>query len=144
MQKTETAASTLNGNSITIPLSISTTSYVDSNYVPLGSSGISYAVVTGPVTIPQTGVIGDSGTLFTENLYLSNANRLSLGTSVTTFSLEPDTATTALLKLIETQKNTSGATTSTTTVTFKITAAGGLTRVSETDLLGSTTLTYTY
>src|SRR5664279_4790538 len=47
LQKTETAASTLNGNSITIPLSISTTSYVDSNYVLLGTSGISYAVVTG-------------------------------------------------------------------------------------------------
>ena len=122
----------MGANTTKVPRSSTSTGYTDSNYVPIGSSNDVYAVVTGAVTIPQTGVVGDKGPLYTENYYSSNAKSPLLGTTEYTFAIEPDTAPTALLKLTQVKKDTSGTPLSTSTTTFRMTLAGGLTRLSDT------------
>lgn len=144
MQKVSTATGSISGNGITVPLSTSIIEYVEGNYYPLGSSGDEYTVVNGTATIPQTAMVNDTGTLFTENRYQTSVKAALLGTNTMTYVVQADSATTALLKLIEVEKSTAGTTTGTTTITYRMTPSGGLTRLSEvfTDATDALTITY--
>ena len=144
LQKTTTATGSLTVNGNTVPLSTSTTNYVDSNYSPLGSNGTDYAVVSNSVTIPTTARVNDTGTWYSTVRYSSSAKTTRRGTATVSFVLEPDTASTALLKIIDIERNTTNTVTSTSTVTFRMTPAGGLTRISESAVEGTTTLIATY
>jgi hypothetical protein len=66
------------------------------------------------------------------------------GTETVTYVLEADTATTALLKIINIEKDNSNRTTSTSSVQYRITPAGAYTRVNETSVEGTINLTITY
>jgi hypothetical protein len=144
IQKTSVVTGSITSNGTTAALSTSTTEFVDSDYYPLGSSGYEYTVVNGTATIPQTAMVNDTGTLFTENRYQTSAKAALLGTNTMTYIVEPDSATTALLKLIEVEKSTAGTTTGTTTITYRMTPSGGLTRLSEVYSDSTDTLTITY
>ena len=144
LQKNSANTFTITANGITASDASSSSSYVDSNYIPLGHSGTEYTVITGNVVIPMTARIGDSGTWSTENRYTNSSKTSLLGTTTTTYVLEPDTASTALLKIIDTEKNTSGTTTATTVETYRITPAGSITHVSATISKSPTYLTFTF
>ena len=141
---TGTVTGTANGKTVTMPLAIVITGFTDTNYLPLGSDTPVYTVVTGLVNLPQTVKVNDTGVVFTSTSYSSSTNKTITGTSIVSYVMEPDTASTALLKLIQTDKNIIGATTSTSAVTYRMTPAGGLSRLSETALIGSDTLSITY
>lgn len=143
-QKTSTVTASIVANDTTIPLVATSTSYVDSNYVPMGSSDGDYRVVTNAVNIPDTALVNDAGIWFTENIFTSSDKTLLLGTSVTSFVLLPDTASTAILKMIQTEKDTVGIVTMTSTVNFRMTPEGGLMRLSETGVGEGMNLTFTY
>ncbi len=144
LSKTTVVTGSVSGNGQTYPLGITTTSYIDSNYNPLGSNGPEYVVTTSGSTIPLTARVNDTGIWFQSVRYASSAKTSRLGTATTSFVLEPDTASTALLKIIEIEEDTYGTTTSTNTLTFRITPAGGLTRLSEVGSEGNTSLTISY
>lgn len=144
LQKTSTVNASLTANGITDPFSSTLISYVDSNYVPLGSVNDEYLVVTGAATIPVTGKVNDTGIWFSANRYASSFKISFLGTEVVSYALLPDTASTALLDIIQVDKNLSGATTLTTTLRFRISPAGELTRLSEQAIDDTTHLTLTY
>jgi len=150
LKKTEvttgTVTGTLNGVVVTQPINGSVTLYVDTNYLPLGETGEDfYSVVTGPVTIPPTVKIGDAGPLYKQTVYSSSAKTIPLGTVEVSYALKPDTMVGyALLDLIEVDKNASGALMATSTLRFRMTPAGGLTRLSEVAVVGADTLTITY
>lgn len=144
LQKNIANTYTFTVNGVTSSTANSSSSYVDSNYNPLGHSGTEYTVITGNVTIPMTARVGDSGTWSTENRYGNSSKNTLLGTTTTTYVLEPDTASTALLKIIDTEKNISGTTTSTTVETYRITPAGNITHVSATVSKSPTYLTFTF
>lgn len=144
LQKTSTINASLTANGMTIPLATTLVSYVDSNYVPLGSVNGEYLVVTGAITIPVTGKVNDAGVWFSANRYASSLKLNLLGTEVISYALLPDTATTALLNIIQVDKNLSGATTMTTTLRFRMTPTGELTRLSEHAVAEATDLTVTY
>lgn len=144
LQKTSTVNASLTANGMTMPLASTLVSYVDSNYVPLGSVNDEYLVVTGAITIPVTGQVNDAGIWFSANRYASSLKINLLGTEVVSYALLPDTASTALLDIIQVDKNLSGATTMTTTLRFRISPAGELTRLSEQALADTTHLTLTY
>lgn len=131
LQKVGTITGNLTGNGVTVPVSSTSVSYADATYYPLGSySPGKYAVVTGAVNIPVSARIYDTGIAYTENRY-SSSNKLSfLGTSQMTFALEADTSSTALLKLIHTERNTAGTMTNQSISTYRMTPAGGLTDIS--------------
>jgi hypothetical protein len=143
---TGTVTGTLNGTVVTLPLEGTSTIYVDTNYLPLGETGDYYWVVTPPVTIPPFVKIGDTGWLYKETVYSSSAKTTPLATIDVSYAVNADTVVgpDALLKLVGTEKNTSGAVASVTTITFRMTAAGGITRLSEVSVSGADTLTITY
>jgi hypothetical protein len=145
-QKSSTVSMNLTANGTTVPVTSTSISYVDTNYVPLGSSGSEYEVVTGAVTIPTTALVNDTGTAYTANRYTSSSMNALLGTDTVTYVVLPDTATTAFLKVTHTLKNTGGTMTSQSTVTLKIAPAGAITRISETgiDVVNNTNLLITY
>lgn len=138
---------TLNGAVVTMPLEGTSTIYMDASYLPLGEeTGNAYWVVAGPVTIPLTVKIGDAGWLYKETAYSSSAKTTPLATIDVSYAVNPDTVVgpDALLKLVGVEKNTSGAVASVSTITFRMTAAGGITRLSEVSVIGADTLTVTY
>ena len=58
--------------------------------------------------------------------------------------LEPETASTALFKLIQIERDTSQVATDISIVTFRITPAGAITRLSETSTSEAKVITVTY
>lgn len=145
LQKTTTVTGSISANGSTIPLSTSSTNYVDTSYNPLGSNdGTDYTVVNNGAAIPTTGRVNDTGTWYSSVRYTSSAKTTRRGTDAVSFVLEPDTASTALLKIINIERDTSNTVTSTSTVTFRMTPGGSLTRLSESTLQGTTSLNITY
>jgi hypothetical protein len=144
LKKTSVVTGSISGGGQTFPLGVTTTAYVDSNYTPLGSSGAEYAVYSSGNTIPLTARVSDTGIWYQSVRYTSSSKTSRLGTATASYVLEPDTASTALLKIVNVEKDTYGTTTSTQTLTFRITPAGGLTRLSEVGSEGNTALTISY
>lgn len=143
-RKSATATLRLVANRQSTDLAITTAMYVDSNYLPLGSQGEDYAVVVNAVNIPFSARIGDNGIWYTERTYPSSAKLYSTGTKTTAFTVEPDTASTALLKIISTDYSSGGSQTSTSVVTFRMTPAGTLTRLNDSTVSSQGTLNFTY
>jgi len=122
----------LMGNSQIIPLNSTQTYYYDMNYNMLGSSSSDeYTVVIGTMALPQTAKVNDSGILYTETIYPTSDKLFSTGTYTVSYSLEPDTATTALLKLTITERNASGTVVSTEVETLRLTPTGTFTRLNQ-------------
>lgn len=144
LQKTSVVTGTLIVNGTNVPYNGTQTSYVTSNYLPLGYSGSEYGVVTGTVSVPQTGRVNDAGTLYTISRYASSTKTTPKGSTVVSYALQPDTADTALLKVVTTERTTTGALESTSTQTFRMTPAGALTPVSEETTTSSYALTLRY
>jgi hypothetical protein len=134
---------TLNGQSR--QLQSSDSEFYREDYLPLGkTSDDSYEVVVGNTAIPTTARVGDSGDLYVQTIYSSSAKNTITGRVFLSFVLEPDTATTAILKLIEVEKNPSNVVESTATVSFRITPAGQITRIAETLVSSESNITIKY
>lgn len=144
LAKTTSMTGSFTGNGQTVSLANSVVSYVDSNYNPLGFSGSEYEVVSSLTSIPATARVNDTGVLYSSIRYTTSSKTVRNGTATATFVLEPDTSNTALLKIIEIERNGSGTTTSTSTTTFRMTPAGALTRLSESVVEGSSSLNISY
>jgi hypothetical protein len=144
-QRTTTVTGSFAINGTSYALNDSSVDWFDSNNVPVGESGgTDYVVVTGTPTIPATVRVNDTGTLYTANRYSNNTKSVLRGTVTVTYVVESDTATSALLTLIRTEKDNSNTTTSTNSAQVRVTPAGALTRIKETSLEGSTSLIITY
>lgn len=142
--KTVTLTGTLYANNRSIPIASTGSGYVDSNYNTLGFAGSEYEVVTSSTPIPLTARVNDTGVWYVTTRYSSASKTTRLGTKTTSFVLEPDTASTALLKIIEVERDAGNSITSTSTSSFRITPSGALTWLNETYLEGADTLIYTY
>jgi hypothetical protein len=147
LSRSVTATGSLVVNGQSVPLNTTSTAYFDSNYNPVGGVSTEYEVINStPPSIPQTVKIGDTGILYTFNRYPTSTKAFSLGTNTVSYVIEPDTATTALVTIIGTEKDTSGKLTSSSSAVFRATASGNITLVKETstDYTSNTTLTATY
>ena len=144
-QQTQKIASSLVTNGQTIPVNESITTWVDSNNTPKGESGgDDYIVVTALGNLPTAARINDTGTAYTANRYANSTKAVLRGTRTVSYLVEADTATTALVSMIIEDKNTSNVTTNKSTAQLRITPAGTFTRIKETIVEGTTTLTFTY
>jgi hypothetical protein len=108
------------------------------------TGGADYEVVAGEVTIPTTARVGDTGNLYTINRWSSSSKTLLRGITQVSYVLEPDTASTAIFKIISVDKDNSNTITSTSTVSFQITPSGGATRKQETLTENGVALTVTF
>ena len=145
-QRTQIISGSLAGNGQNIPLTVTSTDWTDSNYVPLGSIGDDYEVVIGTVTIPTTARVNDTGTLFTATLYPDSRKQYSTGTVVASYVVEPETESTVKVKLVRTYRDTGSAITDIATATFRIGTNNRFVRLNETlvSVADQTNLTVTY
>lgn len=144
LAKTITLTGTITANGNTIPFDSTATSYLDSNYNPLGTQGVEYRVVVGTPNIPQSIKVGDTGTVYVANRYQSPSKTVLLGTETTSYVLEADTSTTALLKIIEADKDNSGRQTQSSTISYRVGADGSISRIGETLISLTDNLSITY
>jgi hypothetical protein len=146
LQRSQTISGTLTGGGETIPLTVTTTDWTDSNYVPRGSTGEEYEVVSGTPTIPTTARVNDTGMLFTAITYPDSRKLFRTGTVDVSYVVEADTATTAIVKLIRTSRDTGSTITDISTATFRIDATNRFVRLNETLVspADQTNLTVTY
>jgi hypothetical protein len=117
-----------------IPPSLYSTStdYYDSNYDPLGtidSSG-NYGVYATPPSIPVSVKVGDIGTIGTINYSTDSTQNFSTGHDDISYVIEPDTANTAIVNMIDKSYDFSGSLTSTEQDRSRIKADGTLIPVS--------------
>ena len=117
--------------------------YFDSNYVYLGEElvGDYYSVATMVNSIPDFVKIGDTGVWYLSNNYSDISKTFLLTTSTVSYVVEPDTASTAILKIINTESDGYFE-----VVSFRMTVNGSLTRISEsgTDPAEQISLVVTY
>jgi len=143
LRKTTTVSGTISGAGQTIPYGGSSTTFLDTNYLPFGASATEYVVVTG-TSIPQTAKVNDTSVLYTYTRYPSSAKSYSIGTGVVSFALIPETSSSSLLKVISVDKTTGGTVEDTTIQTFRITPEGALTPLTEEYQSGVMALTLRY
>ena len=144
LAKTITVTGTIAGNGTTIPLNSTSTSYLDSNYSPLGTLSDEYRVVIGTPNIPESIKVGDTGTVYQANRYQSINKTVLLGTEAVSFVLEADTATTALLKIIAIGKDNSGKQTQSTSITFRVGTDNSISRIAETLVSATDNISFVY
>ena len=135
LQQTTSILGSFTVNNQTSPLATSSINWVDTNYMPRGSSGgAEYMVINGTASIPTAAKVNDTGSIYTAKRYTSSAKTSLLGTRTVTYVVEADTATTALVTLISIEKNNSGTTTTTSTEQYRVTTTDTFTKIQETDV----------
>lgn len=108
-----------------------TTRYYSTTYTPVGTSSTgSYGLVFVTTALPTAGHVGDTGTYGHVNLYTDNTKATSAGNQILTYSINADTAATAILNLITKTYNTSAVLTSTEQDFYRISATGTITPIS--------------
>jgi hypothetical protein len=127
-----------------IPWSSSQTTYVDSAHKLVGSIGDEYIVANSFSMPSDAAKVNTTGSIFSATRYTNSTKSSVVGTRTATYALEPDTSSTALLKFVIVEKDTSGNTTSTGTSVFRVTPSGALTPISESDTTSSQTITISY
>ena len=141
-QLTSTVTGTLARDGMTYPLAQTTTSWSDTNYVPLGSDGDEYVVITGKPVLPTAVKVGDTGVLYLANRYRSNLKTTLLGTLTVSYVIEADTANSVLLTLVRSDKDTSHQETQQLTSQFRVQSDQSSTPVKETLLDSSGSYLY--
>lgn len=131
-QRSQTISGTLSFNGQNIPLTVTSTDWTDNNYIPRGSTSDEYEVVDGTPTIPTIVRVNDTGELFTATSYPDSRKLYSTGTVVASYVVEPETETTAIVKLVRTYRDTSSKITAISTATFRIDTNNQLVRLNET------------
>ena len=132
------------GNGITEPYNPTATEYLESNYNPLGTVADDYQVVIGTPNIPLSIKVGDAGLLYTANTYRTSSKEVLTGTKTNSFVLEADTATKAILKFITIGKDNSGKEITSSTIVYRVGINGSITRIAETRVTLTDTLSITY
>ena len=132
LQQTTTLSGNFTANGVTVPFGGTSVDYYDNSYDYLGSSGNTYSVVTSAFNLPDTAKVNDTGIIFVENEYADITKAVLLGTETVSFTIEADTASTAILKLITVEKDLSNNVVSTDITTARITPSGDYTRLTET------------
>lgn len=116
------------------PVSSTTTSttYYDSNYLPLGFNqpGVEYGVFLAPPVIPNSAMVGNVGTVGTITLYTDSTKAVGSGHRIISFIVEPDTASTAIINVIEQDFDALSQLLFTEQDRYRITSTGALTLVS--------------
>lgn len=106
-----------------------TTAYYDSNLVPLGSSGTSYAVYQSAPNLPITATVGATGTYGSQLLYTNSAKTTASGSAIQTYMVEEETATTAIVNLTTKLYDGTGVLTATEQDHYRIDSSGNASRV---------------
>lgn len=124
------------------------TTYVDSNYSLLGFNnvGVNYGVYLTRPIIPTSVSVGSTAIIGTQNLYTDSTKKTGIGTQVSSYVVQADTSSTAIINFISKILDQSGTVIVTGQDFYRIDAMGKLTPItSDIQINGQTThflLTY--
>jgi hypothetical protein len=118
--------------------------YYSDSYRYLGEESLYYIVARSPGQFPVSARVSDTGEFYRAEVYGDSTKSELLGTIVATWVLEPDTASTALWKLILVFRDTSGSISSTSVTTSRIRPEGTSRVVSIVVTTSGQTLIYTF
>lgn len=106
--------------------------YNSSNYYPLGfdSVGVNYGVFLTPPTIPTSVKVGDTAIIGTETLYTDSTKNVGNGREDTSYVIEADTSSTAIVNLIFKGYDSSSTLQYTEQDRYRMTSTGALTPIS--------------
>ena len=134
---TNTGVLTMLGTSI--PVATTAATYFDSNYNPMGSTAQNaYCITTAKTPLPAMVRIGDNGNWYTLTCYTNSSKTVVNSIAYVSYSIEPESATTVLFKLIMTING------SPTSQTIRVNTSGGATRVNESGFLNVSGVALTY
>jgi len=131
LRKVTTFAGRLTANGHAVPIAMSTSDFYDYGYHPLGSSYCLEYVVVKMSAIPVTAYVNEKAALYAADVYTDSSKRFLTGTETVAFALEPDSASTAILRLITVRKDVSGNVIMMATETYRMTRDGVLTPLSD-------------
>lgn len=124
--KTLTTNATLTAQGASSPISDTSVAYYDANYQTLGTSAAtSYCVSSPSGGFPASAKVGDTGTWYSATCYTNSTKSVKTFTRTLTFSIEPLTDTSALLRITQKATPTTGAASS-QDLTYTITTAGAV------------------
>jgi hypothetical protein len=129
----------------TVPVAVVGSEYYDANYRYLGSdTDDEYEVVVSGGDLPTTVRVNDTGPYYVSNRYSSSSKAVLLGTTTASYVVEPDTANTALFKIIAVSRDRFGSLEDTTITEVRISADGSyrFLRISSTSDEGTLTFTF--
>lgn len=128
----DTTSGTMTIAGETTPLSGTSTMYWSTNYMPLGYTGNEYWVMQGAVVVPSTGKVGDSVIIGTFNRYADSSKTTLLGTTQLSLTIEADTASTAIVNMVEQEYDTENNLLYTEQMRWRIDVSGNLEWVTDT------------
>ncbi len=138
-KKSVTNTGTLDVLGNIVPVAFTSSLFFDSNYSPLGSDDANaYCIASQKTTLPATVRIGDNGSWYKLTCYTNSSKTVTGSTAFVSYSIEPDTASTALFKLITTVNG------SPTSQTIRMNTSGTVARVSESGFLNINGIALTY
>src|SRR5712692_7319905 len=118
-------------NCVPLVSSSATTNYYDASFLPLGSiTNSSYGLFLTPPSIPTSVKVGYTGTIGSQTLYLDRGKTVQVGTSVTSYVVEPDTINSAIINLVTKSYDSNTVLTLTEQDRYRILADGTMTAVS--------------
>lgn len=104
--------------------------YYNTSYMPVGtSSSSSYGVISITTPLPTAAHVGDTAGYGNVSLYSDSTKTTFTGSQVLSYSINADTASTAILNLITKSYNASSVLTSTEQDYYRISATGTLTPI---------------
>ena len=112
---------------------VTSTVYYDTNYAPLGydsSPNPGYGVFLAPAAMPEFGKVGDAGNLGTLTNYTSSAKTAVVGQTKSSYLVEADTASSAIVTVIVRDFNTSDVLQATEQDRYRIGLTGAATLIS--------------
>lgn len=122
---TTTGSFTVNGAGF--PINQTDFSFYDFNFNYLGHIGSDFLIVSGSTFLPVTVQFGDSGVLYTGNLYTDSTFTTQIGTQSAVFSVDDDSRSDrALLTIEKTNYDLFGNVVTTTTNLYFLTLDGRL------------------
>jgi len=131
--KSTTQSGTISYNGNSSSTNSTSISYYDASANFYGyTTPYSYGVVISRTPIPVSVRVGDSGNLHVLNRYTDSTKRTLSAVETATYSVEPDTANTALVKISTVEKDTLGVVTSQDVLTYRITSSGAFNLVNRT------------
>jgi hypothetical protein len=114
-------------------LTATSTTYFDSSYLPLGevTASAEFGVCLTPATaLPESVKVGDTGSFATLTEYTDSSKTVVSGTSVVSYVVEADTASTAVVNLVTRSYDASNALLTTQQSRYRIDSSGVLTLLS--------------
>jgi hypothetical protein len=119
---------------------------MNSDYSALGFVDNEYAVIAGSYNLPTSVQVGGEGNIYTANRFSDATKSIPLGTVVSSYLVQADSSTTALVTLTQTYKNMADVVERTNSTQYRITLQNTLTRIKNVTIdVGSNlrvTLTY--